>query len=92
MRDNKSPASLGELLGDGFEHRTQLTFDDLPKLLGQRMPEITKDRVGRFRLMNALQMRFGDGYRNIPMLRGLLDEFDKEIHIESLVRANRRKS
>lgn len=90
MRDAIKPASLGELMGKGFEHRTKVAFSDLPKLLGEKMPEIKFDRVGRLRLMNALEMRFGKGFRNIPGLKSLLDDFDKEIKTESLVKLNRR--
>lgn len=91
MRDSIKPASLGELLGSGFEHRTQLTLKDLPKLLGEKMPEITFDRVGKIRLVNALQQRFGPGYAQIPGIKQILQEFQKEMEIESLVRLNRRR-
>lgn len=91
MRDSIKPASLGELLGAGYEHRDKLTLADLPKLLGEKMPEITYDRVGKIRLVNALQMRFGQGYGSIPGIKQLLQEFDKEVKVEAIARMNRRK-
>lgn len=91
MRDSTTPATLGELLGEGFEGRTQLALNDLPKLLGEKMPEIKFDRVGRLRLLNSLRMRFGDGYRNVPGIKDLLGEFDKEIKVNSIVKLNRRR-
>lgn len=92
MRNALKPASLGELLGEGFEHRTQLTLDDLPKLLGEKMPEIPFNRVGKIRLINALQQRFGQGYGDIPGVKQLMSEFDKELKVASVIRMNRRKN
>ena len=91
MRDKNKIASLGELMGEGFEHRTKFSMDDLPKLLGDKMPEITHDRVGKLRLINALHQRFGAGYGNIPGVRDILEHFEKEAHVASIVRMNRRK-
>ena len=91
MRGSVKPASLSELMGEGYEHRTQLTLDDLPKLLGEKMPEISYDRVGKYRLVNALSQRFGPGYGNIPGVKHILEHFEKEMHVESVARMNRRK-
>ncbi len=91
MRDGVKPASFGELMGEGFEHRTELTLDDLPKMLGEKMPEIRYDRVGKLRLVNALHQRFGAGYGNIPGVKQILVHFEKEMHAESVSRLNRRR-
>lgn len=90
MRDKQTIASLGELMGKGFEGRTRLDMDDLPKLLGDKMPEIKFDRVGKLRLINALHQRFGASYANIPGVKDILSHFDKEAHVERVVRMNRR--
>ncbi len=90
MRDAKHAANLGELMGEGFEHRTSLTLEDLPKLLGAKMPQLSYDRVGKLRLINALHQRFGPGFQNIPGVAGIMDHFNKELETESLVRMNRR--
>lgn len=92
MRNSIKPASLGELLGEGYEHRDKLTLEDLPKLLGEKMPEIPFDRVGKIRLINALQMRFGGGFSDIPGVKNILQEFDKELKVASVIRMNRRKN
>lgn len=88
MRDGIKPASLGELMGKGFEHRDKLTLEDLPKLLGEKMPHIPYDRVGRVRLVNALHQRFGPGFKSVPGIADILKEFDKEMHIASVVKMN----
>ena len=74
MRDSVKPASLGEMMGAGYEHRDKLTLADLPKLLGHKMPEITYDPVGRVRLHHALQARFGTDYVNMPHIQDLLKQ------------------
>lgn len=78
-------------MGEGFEHRTKLSLDDLPKLLGEKMPEISYDRVGKLRLVNALHQRFGADFSNVPGVRDILDHFEKEMHAETVVKMNRRR-
>jgi hypothetical protein len=90
MRNGIKPASLGELMGKGFEHRDKLTLEDLPKLLGEKMPHMEYNRVGRVRLVNALHQRFGPGFRNIPGVQDIMNEFDKEISVDSAVKANHK--
>jgi len=53
---------------------------------------LPKNRLGKMRLLNALQIRFGQGYKNIPMVSGIIKEFDKEVELENVLRANKRKS
>lgn len=89
MRNSIKPASLGELMGEGYEHRTQLTLADIPKLLGHKMPEITYDRVGRLRLHHALQQRFGQDYVNMPHIRDLLKQHAEAMVNEAKIKANR---
>lgn len=90
MRDQVKPASLGELMGEGYEHRTQLTLADIPKLLGHKAPQITNDRVGRLRLHHALQQRFGGDYVNMPHIQDLLKQHADAMVNESKIQANRK--
>ncbi len=82
---------MGELMGKAGG-KSDLGLKDLPEILGEKMPELPKNRLGKMRLLNALQIRFGQGYQNIPMVSGILKEFDKEIELENVLRANKRKS
>ena len=59
---------------------------DLPSVLGEKMPEIEFNEVGRLRLMKALQNRFGQGFRNIPGVRSALSEFDEEVRLNKVTR------
>lgn len=88
-RDRESPASLNELMGKAGG--SEISLDSLPELLGDRMPELPLDRVGRFRLQRALKNRFGEGFRNIPGVKGLLKEFDKRMKFSVLIKVNRSK-
>lgn len=81
-RPKGMPATLGEMMGAD----KTLTMDNLPEVLGDMMPEITMDRVGRFRLTRALQQRFGVNYRSIPGAKQILDDFDTDMKIEDIVR------
>lgn len=56
-----------------------LSLDDLPDLLGERMPKLDYTAVGRMRLTNALRNRFGDNFRQLEGIPELLKEFDEEV-------------
>ena len=77
MRKN---TSLGELMGSagGKAKKRNLTLDDLGELLGERLPKLEYSPVGRMRLTSALRQRFGDNYRHLPGIEGILKEFDDE--------------
>lgn len=71
--------SLGELMGKtGREGARKLTLDDLGDLLGERLPRLEFNPVGRYRLTTALRNRFGDSYRTLPGIEDVLKEFDNE--------------
>lgn len=86
-REQGTPASLNELMGNKTE---DLELSDLAKVLGDKMPEIPMNQVGRLRLIKALRNRFGDGFRNIPGVRHLIKEFDEELKVATIVRMNKR--
>lgn len=77
-------ASLAELLGSkGARHGGQkLSMDHLPDLLGEKLPELPVNAVGRYRLVNALRNRFGNGWRNIPGVKDIVSDFDSKIELE----------
>jgi hypothetical protein len=88
MRDAVKPPSLGELLGDAGNHAEPLGLKHLPEILGEKMPELPKNRVGKYRLVSALKNRFGVGFRNIPGVKNILSEFDGHVEDENVIRAN----
>lgn len=85
MRSAGKPASLGELLG---KETANLSLKDLPKLLGEKMPSLPFNRIGRYRLSNALRLRYGAGYKNIPGIKSIVDEFDLNVENENHVKRN----
>lgn len=87
MRPKGKPASLAELVGEKAENDFEMK--DLHKILGEKMPAMPFNRVGRYRLMNALKLRFGPGYKNIPGVNNILAEFDEHVATENVVKANR---
>jgi hypothetical protein len=77
-------ASLGELMGKtgSFGKGRKLSLDDLGDLLGERMPELKFNPVGRMRLTTALRNRFGDSYSSLPGIDNIMREFDENAKFE----------
>lgn len=63
-----------------------LALEQLPMILGDAMPELPRDPVGRHRLVRALQQRFGDNFRALPGVSSLVEQFDREIENEARIR------
>lgn len=79
--------SLAEIMGkSGASKGTDLSLSHLPDLLGEGMPELPRNAVGRHRLVRALQQRFGANFRSLPGVKNLVKEFDSEIEFEGRVR------
>lgn len=87
--------TLGELMGKQGGQQSKerkLTLEDLPSLLGDGMPEISRSPVGRIRLLRALKQRFGAGFKSIPGIVGIIKDFDKEVDFEiAIVKMKRIK-
>lgn len=76
--------SLHELMGKKAGSGG-LSLETLPDILGSNMPELPRNGVGRFRLIRALQQRFGKNFRRLPGVNDLMSEFDSEIKHNELV-------
>lgn len=74
-------AGLAELLGRAGADaaRKGLRLADLQEILGDAMPELPRDAVGRHRLIRSLKARFGPNFRALPGVSGLVSEFEEEI-------------
>lgn len=70
-------ATLNELMGSKGGKK-DLGLEDLHDLLGERMPQMEYSPRGRLRLVTALRNRFGESYRTLHGIEGILKEFDKE--------------
>ena len=88
MRHPEDPTSLGELMGSAGKSDMSLT--NLPQILGEKMQEMPRTAVGRFRLIKALQQRFGDGFRNIKGVKGIIKQFDDDIQFEGVLSRMRK--
>lgn len=75
--------SLAELAGSHVAGaHGHLTLSQLPHILGDSMPDLPRDQVGRHRLVRALRDRFGANFRSIPGVHGLIQQFDHEVELE----------
>ncbi len=80
----KANATLGELMGKSGAGAASrgLELHDLPALLGEGMPHLEYHALGRVRLMRALRQRFGEDYRSVPGIAGVISKFDAEARTE----------
>lgn len=78
--------SLAEIMGKKAANADSLNISDLKELLGEGMPEMKFDPVGRIRLIKALHQRFGDGFRSVPGVRNIMKEFDDRIGLEMKIK------
>lgn len=81
----KGKASLAELMGSKAASSGGLSLSQLPDILGDAMPELPRNAVGRFRLIQALQQRFGDNFRALPGVKNIVKEFDDEVAYEGRI-------
>lgn len=83
---------LAELMGSAGADAAQrgLQLSHLPELLGEGMPELPRNPVGRHRLIRSLQQRFGPNFRSLPGIKDLVKQFDDEIALE--VKVQRMKA
>lgn len=79
--------SLAELMGSASQKAASadLSLGNLPEILGDAMPELPRNPVGRHRLIRALQQRFGPNFRSLPGIKNLVAEFDKDLAFERKV-------
>ena len=78
--------SLAELMGSaGASANGRLELRHLPQILGDSLPDLPRNSLGRYRLMTALQQRFGDNFRALPGVAGLVEQFDKEVDFEDRI-------
>lgn len=73
--------SLAELMGSQASNG-RLELSKLPEILGDAMPELPRNNVGRHRLIRSLQQRFGNNWRSLPGVKDLVKEFDGEVALE----------
>lgn len=75
--------SLAELMGStAAGGNGKLSLKQLPEILGEAMPDLPRNSVGRHRLVRALQNRFGKNFRSLPGVTDLVKEFDRETDME----------
>ena len=83
--------SLSEMMGKSkAEDGSSLGLGDLQDLLGEAMPKLEFTQVGRFRLIRALKGRFGNNFRNLPGVDGIVKEFDEEMRMQKKLRKMKR--
>jgi hypothetical protein len=79
--------TLAEIMGSTAADRgaNGLSLDQLPMILGEAMPELPRNGIGRHRLIRALQQRFGANFRSLPGISDLVSQFDKDVALEQKI-------
>lgn len=80
--------SLSELMGTAGANAAgggSLELRHLPQILGDSLPDLPRNSLGRYRLVTALQQRFGDNFRSLPGVSGLVEQFDREVSFEDKI-------
>lgn len=76
-------SSLAELMGSSASGKGDgLALSHLPQILGDSMPELPRNPLGRHRLIRSLQQRYGKNFRSLPGVKDLVKQFDDEIAFE----------
>lgn len=72
--------SLSELMGShAASQGGSLSLEHLPQILGDAMPELPRNAVGRIRLIRSLKARFGPNFRALPGVSNIVRDFDQAI-------------
>lgn len=88
---SRPKVSLNEVMGKAGAVK-KISLASLPEVLGEKMPRIPLNKVGKVRLIQALRNRYGAGYRNLPGVSDMMAEFDEECeHGERLEKMRRIK-
>ena len=53
-------------------------------VLGEDLPDFQLNKLGKYRLMQALQYKYGAGYKNVPAANKLLMMFEREMKLAGL--------
>ena len=79
--------SLAEMIGKTASNNHRgLKLSQLGEILGDSMPELPRNQVGRHRLIRALQQRFGLNFRSLPGVKNLVKEFDDDLAFEDKIK------
>lgn len=74
---------MGSKAADHAQQGMQLSR--LHEVLGDSMPDLPRNAVGRHRLIRALNQRFGPNFRSLPGIQDLVGQFDHEVSFEERV-------
>jgi hypothetical protein len=62
----------------------QLEMAPFKEALGEDIPDFPLNKLGRYRLMQALRYKYGPGFKNVSGAVKLLALFDREMKLNEL--------
>lgn len=67
--------------------KTTMNTDPIKNVLGDKMPALTPDALGKYRLLSALKNKFGPTFRNHPDAQASIKHFEKEYNYFKTLRS-----
>jgi hypothetical protein len=61
-----------------------LNLTPFRQILGDDIPDLPLNKIGRFRLLQALRRKFGANFKNVGQAKKLLDIFDRQLKISKV--------
>lgn len=62
----------------------KLNLTPFRQVLGEDIPDLPLNKIGRFRLLQALRRKFGISFKNVGQAKKLLDMFDRQLKISKM--------
>lgn len=76
----------GPSYGSQAKAKSTMDLKPIQKVLGDQMPALTPDPLGRYRLMSALSKKFGPTFRSHPDSVSAIHHFEKEYNYFKTIR------
>lgn len=61
--------------------KRKLNMEPFRQVIGDDCPDLPLNKIGRFRLAQALRRKFGAGYRNVGQAEKLMKYFDRQLKL-----------
>ena len=78
--------TLAEILGTkAHSLGGNVSLEHLPAILGDALPDLPRNKLGRHRLVRALKQRYGPNFRSLQGFGNIIKEFDGEIDLNDKI-------
>lgn len=75
---------MGRIMAIKKVGNRQLDMTPFKEALGADIPSFPLNKIGRYRLLQALRYKFGPGFKNVSGAVKLLNMFDRELKLNDM--------